>query len=128
MKKIIFVLLIVMILVVGCEERQSDIVSHNLSLETDNFNVARKLTVIDTRTDTIHFQMTGNFSIQKEADGDLTVIGENEDGKYYKHFIYLSRDITYIVEDLGKISVGKYNYTINFNPKMILPVDVKTVD
>ena len=116
--------------VTGCQ-RQSDKVSKNLSLEADNFNVTRQLTVVNTRASAeqqIMFQMTGNFAIEKESDGDLAVIGEDEDGRYYKHFICLSRDISYVVEDLDSTSVNKHKYEINFNPAMIIPVDVVTVD
>lgn len=109
-------------------ERQSDIVSRNLSLEADSFNVARQLTVVNCRTDTVIFQMSGNFSIEKESDGDLAVIGEDENGRYYKHFVYLSRDISYIVEDIGKTTVNKHKYQINFNPEMILPLQPVIVD
>lgn len=128
-KRIISVLIIclmVMSLLTGC--READRVSRNLSLEADSFNVARKLTVINQRTDTILFQMVGNFSISKESDGDLAVIGENDDGTYYKHFVCISSEITYIVEDLGTTGVNKYKYQINFNPKMIIPIDVNIVD
>ena len=117
-----------MVLVVslgGC--RQADKVSRNLSLEADNFNVTRKLTVINQRTDTMLFRMIGNFSV-KQSSGDLDIIGENEDGTYYKHFIYLSDEITYIVEDLGKTTVNRYKYEINFNPNMIIPFEGVIVD
>lgn len=123
------VVLMVMFTLVGCvDQRQADDVSYNLSLEADNFNVARKLTVINQRTDTMLFQMTGNFSIEKETDGDLAVIGENENGTYYKHFVYLSDEITYIVEDMGTTKVSKYKYQINFNPRMIIPVETNVID
>ena len=128
-KNIIVILMVIIVMTIslsGC--RQASRVSRNLSLEADNFNVARKLTVINQRTDTILFQMTGNFSIEKEADGDLAVIGENENGTYYKHFVYLSSEISYIVEDLGRTGTNKYKYQINFNPRMIIPVEVTTID
>lgn len=124
---VIVAVLMATILLTGCQ-RQANRVSYNLSLEADNFNVARKLTVINQRTDTILFQMTGNFSIEKEADGDLAVIGENENGTYYKHFIYLSSEISYIVEDLGKTGVNKYRYEINFNPNMVIPIEPVIID
>lgn len=130
LKRIITVIIMtvgMVFLLSGCS-RQSDIVSRNLSLEADNFNVARKLSVINVRTDTVLFQITGNFSIEKESDGDLAVIGENANGTYYKHFVCLADEITYIVEDLGITGVDKYNYTINFNPNMIMPVEIITVD
>jgi hypothetical protein len=133
MKKLIAILCVLILVVMafsGC--RQSDRVSHDLSLEADSFNVTRQLTVINTRAEdgnmSILFQMTGNFSIEKEMDGDLAVIGENDDWTYYKHFVFLSRDITYIVEDVGKTTVNKHKFQINFNPQMIIPVEVVTVD
>jgi hypothetical protein len=127
---ILVVVLVITVLLTGC--RQSDKVSYNLSLEADSFNVTRQLTVINTRAEdgnaSILFQMTGNFSIEKETDGDLAVIGENPGGAYYKHFVFLSQDITYIVEDLGTTLVDKHQFEINFNPKMIVPVEPVIVD
>lgn len=127
-KKILVVLaiLVVGLLLVGC--RQSDRVSYNLSQEADNFNVARKLIVINQRTDTILFSMTGNFSLKNDGNDELSVIGENDDGTYYKHFIYLSDEISYIVEDLGETRTSRYKYQINFNPKMIVPIEIETID
>lgn len=128
---LVLALLMVLIFLTGCQ-REAGRVSYNLSLEADNFNVTRQLTVINTRAEdgnnSILFQMTGNFSIEKEQDGDLAVIGENPNGTYYKHFVYLTRDISYIVEDLGTTSVNKHKFEINFNPKMIVPVEFTTID
>lgn len=124
---LLVVLAAIFMVLPGCQ-RESDRVSHNLSLEADNFNVARKLTVINQRTDTILFQMTGNFSVGNDSDGDLDIIGENKDGTYYKHFVRMSSEITYIVEDLGTTKTNKYQYQINFNPNMIIPVQPTEID
>lgn len=117
-------------ILVGCTEATR--VSQNLSQEADNFNVTRQLTVINTRAQdgnqAILFQMTGNFSIEKETDGDLAVIGEEPDGTYYKHFVYLTRDISYTVQQLKSNTVSKHKFEINFNPQMIIPVEVVTID
>jgi hypothetical protein len=118
MKKLIMAIVIIMMVLsfVGCTEAER--VSQNISQEADNFNITRKLTDINQRTDTILFEMIGNFSIQKEADGDLAVVGENPDGTFYKHFVYLSGEISYISEQLIGKEVSKYSYEINFNPKL----------
>lgn len=124
----ILILMVIVSLILslsGC--RQADRVSRNLSQEADNFNVLRKLSVINQRTDTLLFTMTGNFSIG-HSNGELTITGENADGTYYKHFVYLSNEITYIVEDLGKTSVNKHKYEINFNPNMIIPFEGVIID
>lgn len=112
----------------GCTEAER--VSQNLSQEADNFNVVRQLTVIDCITGDTLFQMSGKMSITADAqDNQLEIIVEN-DGTYVKHFVGLSDNVTYIVEDLnlGANDVDKYHYTLNFNPNMWIPYDVEIID
>ena len=114
----------------GCET-EAQRVSYNLSQESDNFNVVRELTVIDCITGDTLFQMSGKMSITADtADNQLEIIVENDNGSYVKHFVGLSDNVTYVVEDLslGENEVSKYKYTLNFNPKMWIPVEVETID
>lgn len=111
----------------GCV--QADKVSVNLSQEADNFNVVRQLTVINCIQGDVLFQMTGKMSITADtADNQLEVIIEDENGKYQKHFVGLSDNVTYTVEQLQYENVENYKYTLNFNPKMWLPYTVEKVD
>lgn len=130
-KKILaFVLAVSMISMAGCGTEASR-VSYNLSKEADNFNVVRQLTVINCIEGDVLFQMTGKMSITADtADNQLEIIVENEDGSYVKHFVGLSDNVTYVVEDLslGANEVEKYKYTLNFNPKMWIPLEVETID
>jgi predicted small secreted protein len=129
MKKIIAILLVFILiatLFAGCS--QADKVGANISQQADNFNVHRKLTAFNVRTNEIVFIAEGNFSITKESDGDLAIIGEDSNGQYYKHFVCLSSEITYIVEDFGSTGVDKYKYEINFNPNMIIPIQPVVID
>ena len=131
MKKIIVVIAAMVIMAtvfVGCQT-ESQKVSYNLSQEADNFNVIRQLTVINCIEGDVLFQMTGKMSITADAaDNQLEVIVEDENGYYQKHFVGLSDNVTYVVEQLGVKNVSKYKYTLNYNPKMWIPVDVKTID
>lgn len=128
-KKILAVTVSLMAVLVlaGCDK--SDKVSHNLSKEANNFNSTRQLTVINAIQGDTLFQMTGRMSIQADSsDNQLEVVVEEKEGKYKKHFIGLSDNVTYIVEDVtGKVT-DPYNYTLNFNPKMTIPYKIKTVD
>lgn len=132
MKKIIAIMIALIMccgVFTGCEERQADMVSYNLSLEADNFNNVRQITVINCLQGDILFQMTGKMSIEADmTDKQLEVIVETENGTYKKHFIGLSDNVTYVVEDITEGDVDKYNYTINFNPNMWWPWDIETVD
>ncbi len=106
-------------------------VQYNLTQEADNFNVVRQLTVINCLQGDVLFQMTGKMSITADIeDNQLEIIVENEDGNYTKHFVGLSDNVTYTVEDLnlGANDVEKYKYTLNFNPDMWLPYEVETID
>ncbi|WP_303869264.1 hypothetical protein [Acetobacterium wieringae] len=127
-KTAVFIALLGLLMLTGCES-EAEKVSYNLSQQADNFNVIRQLTVINCIEGDVLFQMTGKMSITADtADNQLEVIVEDEDGSYKKHFIGLSDNVTYVVEDLGGNDVSKYKYTLNYNPKMWIPAEIKTID
>ena len=99
----------------GCTE--ADQVSQNISQEADNFNVTRKLTVLNARTDTILLDLTGTFALKNNSDNELEVIIETAEGKYQKDYVYLNDYTMYVVEDISGSDVDKYHYEINFLPE-----------
>ena len=112
----------------GCET-EAQRVSYNLSQEADNFNDIRQLTVINCLQGDVLFQMTGKMSITADTeDNQIEVIVEDENRTYKKHFIGLSDNVTYVVEDITSGNVSKYKYTLNFNPNMWIPYNAKTID
>ena len=124
MKKKIVCLVMVVVLIlsccVGCTEVEN--VSYNVSQEADNFNVVRRLTVLNARTDKPMFELIGAFSIKTDnEDGQLEVICEVGDGVYKKHFIRLNEWTMYVVEDLYGAKVNKYKYEVNYMPEKIIP-------
>lgn len=123
-------LIMLCITMTGCiDERQSDKVSYNISMQADNFNVIRQITVINCIQGDVLFQMTGKMSLEvDETESQLEITVEDETGSYKKHFIGLSDNVTYTVEDVTDNYVDNYHYTLNFNPKMWLPYDIETVD
>ena len=113
------------LMIAGCG-REANQVSYNISQQADNFNVMRRLTVINTRTDKVLFRMSGRFSVQKEDDGDLAVIVEidRKKNRYQKHIVDLNDWITYVVEDLNGVEVSRYDYELEFMPQMRIPVKI----
>lgn len=125
----VIAVLTIVFLISGCSE--SSRVESNLSKEADNFNIVRQLTVMNCIKGDVLFQMSGKMSITADVDDNqLEIIVENEDGSYVKHFVGLSDNVTYVIEDLnlGKNDVEKYKYTLNFNPNMWIPTEVETID
>ena len=124
MKKKVMALLAAFVLLcaflTGCTE--ADQVSSNISKEADNFNVTRKLTVLNARTDTILLELTGTFALKNNSNNELEIIIETAEGKYQKDYVYLNDYTMYVVEDISGSSVDKYHYEINFLPEWGLKV------
>lgn len=128
MKKVFLLILVMLSLAValtGC--REAERVSHNLSKEADMFNVTRRVTVYNTRTDKILLEVIGNLSVQSSS-GDIDLIVEVGPGQYKKHFINLNGWTTYVVEDVSGAFVDKYHYEVNFLPEMIVPITFTSND
>lgn len=118
MKKVtavIAMMLLICLTANGCTEASQ--VSYNISKEANNFNVTRKLTVLNARTDTILLELTGTFALQNNSDNELEVIIETAENKYQKDYVYLNDYTMYVVEDVSGASVDKYHYEINFLPE-----------
>lgn len=131
MNKKILVLALAMITIMSLTAcvTEAERVSYNLSQEADNFNDIRQVTVINCLQGDVLFQMTGKMSITADrSDNQLEVVVEDENGDYKKHFIGLSDNVTYVVEDITSKDVNKYKYTLNFNPNMWIPFDVEGID
>lgn len=129
MKEKLFIAAVIGVTVLAGCDTEANRVSYNLSQEADNFNDIRQITVINCLQGDVLFQMTGKMSITADAaDNQLEIIVEDENGEYKKHFIGLSDNVTYVVEDVTAGDVEKYKYTLNFNPEMWLPYEVETID
>ena len=114
-KVIVLLVAAVPCVITGCTE--ADKVSSNISQEADNFNVTRKLTVINARTDTILLDLVGTFALKNNSNKELEIIIETAEGKYQKDFVYLNDYTMYVVEDISGADVDKYHYEINFLPE-----------
>ena len=127
MKKFITVILLVVLLIsaIGCST-QADRVAYNLSQQADNFNIVRRLTVINCIAGDTLFVMEGKMSV--EDTGNILRIYVEDNGTYKKHMVHISDNVTYTLEDLSSNVVSNYRYTINFNPKMWIPFDFDTID
>ena len=124
--KTIIAVVIIAAMLCACG-REVNQVSYNISKQADNFNVMRRLTVMNTRTDKCLMQMTGRFSIKNEGNNELSVIVEidRKRGIYQKHFVYLNEWTSYTVEDLNGVQVSRYDYELEFMPQMLVPVKIR---
>lgn len=107
----------------GCTK--SCMVGYNVSKEADNFNVERKITVINVRNNQVLYELTGTFSMQNSDKNELTIISEVGKNTYKKDFIYLSEWTTYIVQDVSGADVDPYHYEVSILPESLVGGAVK---
>lgn len=130
MKKIMVAVCLLAMVFVLTACTQSEKVTYNLKREADDFNIRRRITVLNTRTDTPMMQITGLLAIDVDNDGDLNITIEKAPGEYVLNYAHLSQDTTYIVEQIETKEVSKYAYEIIFYPKQLVSgwLDIKIGD
>ena len=103
----------------GCTT--ADTVNHNLSKEANEFNVYRKITVTNARTDTIMLRAEGYMSLSNNSSSELVVTIKTGENSYYKDYIYLNDWTCYVMEQTEPNSVDKYHYELVFYPERLIP-------
>lgn len=122
------IVIVILSMVTGCAfDSDATVASYNVSKEADQFRVKRRIVFVNLRSDTYLFSITGNCSIETDnTDNQLEVICKVGEDKYQKHFLYLSNETTYTIEQLDYTEASKYDYEIIFKPKSIIPIEIKT--
>jgi hypothetical protein len=116
-------LLVVMsvILLAGCE-READVASRNVSTAADQFEVQRRVVFFNGITDTYLLSIEGLCSLgNNDPAYRLSVTCKVGPSTYKKHFLGLSDNVSYFVEQLDGSKVDTYHYRVTFRPSVILP-------
>ena len=109
----------------GCTD--ADIASQNLSKDADYFKINRRIVFYNGITDSYMLTIEGKCSLgNNDSHGQLTVTCKTGDNSYKKHFLGLSDNVTYFVEQLDGADVDVYHYKVVFKPSAIIPdIDVR---
>lgn len=113
----------------GCTP-ESETVDHNITNSADNFEVNRRIVVINGITDAYLFTVEGRCSITDQGN-QLEVLCKVDDCDeaqcYKKHLFGLSDNTTYIVEQLTGLNTDPFHHEINFRPEAVIPdIDLQT--
>lgn len=106
----------------ACGEPKADVVSQNISTAADNFEVQRRIVFYNGITDTYMMTLEGLCALGNNDDpGELTVTCKTGPESYKKHFLGLSDNVTYFVEQLEATETNPYFYRVIFRPSVIIP-------
>lgn len=106
----------------------ADTASRNISYDSDNFKVMRRVVFVNGITDKYLLSIEGLCSITKDIeDAQLEVICKTGEGGFKKHYLGISDNVTYFVEQMDASSVDAFHYKVAFRPEVILPdIDMQT--
>ena len=111
---------------VGCSS-DADIASRNMSKAADQFEIARRVVFYNGITGDYMLTVEGLCSLgNHDKSRELSLTCKTGPGIYKKHFLGLSDNVTYFVEQLESKGVSTYHYRVIFKPAAIIPdIEIK---
>lgn len=103
----------------GCVS-DADVASENLSKAADNFEVNRRIVMFNGITDNYLMTIEGACSIYDEGN-QLEVVCKTGPNEFKKHFLGLSDNVSYFVEQGSPVKASTSQYRVTFKPSTILP-------
>lgn len=119
-----------LITLTGCGSSDADVAAKNLSKSAEMFEIQRRVVFFNGITDKYLLEITGLCSVETtEAalGGSLEVTCKTGPNEYKKHFLGLSDNVSYLVEQIEGADVSEYRYRVVFKPDIIIPdIDFRT--
>jgi len=132
MKKQIGIGIVVLLAVTGLTgcNSDADVASRNLSVAAEQFEMQRRVVFFNGITDKYLLEITGLCSVETSdaaLGGSLEVTCKTGPTTFKKHFLGLSDNVSYFVEQIESVNASVYNYRVIFKPDVIVPnIDLKT--
>ena len=100
----------------------AEVASHNISKAADQFEIDRRVVFFNGITDAYLLTIEGRCSIHSDnTDKQLEVTCKVGPTEYKKHYLGLSDNVSYFVEQLQPSGVDVYHYRVIFKPAVIVP-------
>ncbi|WKV24078.1 hypothetical protein PSYJYH_000043 [Bacillus phage PSYJ-YH] len=121
-KKVIAGLVSIMAIIgtVGCSS-EADTVSRNLSESADSFEVQRRVVFFNGITDKYLLTVEGVCALDASDDKKVNITCKTGKNTYKKHYMGLSDNVSYLIEQTDAKYEDAYHYKMVFRPETILP-------
>lgn len=127
MKKKILCAIAVLILsaavLTSCDS-DADKVNYNLNKQADHFEVERRVTVYNARTDTVILQVEGYLSLSNNDSGELVITCKTGSGTYKKNYVYLTENTLYCMEDITGTHTDPYHYKWYWHTSILPDIEI----
>lgn len=102
----------------------ADVVSANISQAADNFEVNRRVIFYNGITGEYVLTIEGLCSLDATGYPKIAITCKVAPTAYKKHYLGVSNNVTYFIEQLEPVPSDPYHYRVTFKPSVIIP-DVK---
>lgn len=125
-KKLAITIVIIMaVILAACTE--ADTVNQNISKSADSFEIERRIVFFNGITDEYLLTIEGVCSMDVQSDKTLRVTCKTDEDEYKRHYLGLSDNVSYFVEQVEGASVDPFRYRVIFRPESIIPnIDIQT--
>lgn len=107
----------------GCSD--AEVVSQRLSTDADYFKIERRIVFYNGINGEYMLTVEGKCSIYDDGN-QLEVTCKTGEETYKKHFLGLSDNVTYFVEQVKEKVEDPYHYLVVFKPATIIPdIDIR---
>ncbi|MCA7985201.1 beta-sandwich lipoprotein [Burkholderia vietnamiensis] len=122
LSRLLFSAAIAFVFMLGACTNDADVASQNLSTAADNFQINRRIVFYNGFTGDYILTIEGLCSKDNSStDSKLSIICKTGPNSYKKHFLGLSNNVTYFIEQLDSASASTYHYKVVFKPSVIVP-------
>lgn len=103
----------------GCGTNDADVVSQNIATAADNFEINRRIIIINNESDKVIQLIEGWCNADIEPDVIRTTC--KVPGGYHKHINGRNSHTTFSIQQLDTANVSKDHYRVTFNPSVVIP-------
>jgi hypothetical protein len=127
-KKLAIILVSIMVILLAACTTEADTVSQNLSKSADSFEVQRRIVFFNGITDKYLLTVEGLCALGNNDDPRrLSVTCKVGENSYKKHYLGLSDNVSFLVEQTDAINADPFHYRMVFRPESIIPdIDLQT--
>ena len=100
----------------------ADIASRNISKAADMFEVNRRVVFYNGINGEYMLTIEGMCSLGNDRSGkEISITCKVGEGQYKKHFLGLSDNVTFFIEQMEPNKVSRFHYRVIFKPAAIIP-------
>lgn len=103
----------------GCGTNDADVVSQNIATAADNFEINRRIIIINNESDKVIQLIEGWCNADIEPDVIRTTC--KVPGVYHKHINGRNSHTTFSIQQLDTANVSRDHYRVTFNPSVVIP-------